>query len=326
MTLKIIAMQCECKDSSPFTAVFTGISMASATRGAYPRRMFARFRWLRHAFAIIPACAVLLSTDTAMAQTRGVSDWSDSGYAMARLVAGGAKQGSNAAVLRAGLEIALKPGWKTYWRYPGDSGTPPRVNFARSDNVKAVTMLWPAPMRFDDGSGGTSIGYKVNVVFPLHVTRTDPTKPAILRADVDYAICEKLCVPAEAKLEIPLAPSPASESTALDENEAHVPHHATLGAPGPLAITKIQRLSEPKPHVVVDVAAPAGAKVDLLAEGPNAEWALPLPQPIEGGPAGTQRFAFDLEGIPAGASVAGATLTLTAASGSHAIEVAAPLN
>jgi DsbC/DsbD-like thiol-disulfide interchange protein len=326
MMLKIIAMQRECKDSAPFTAVFTGISMASATRDAYRRPMFARFRWLHHAFAIIPACASLLCADAAMAQTRNASDWSDSEYAMARLVAGGAKQGADAAVLRAGLEIALKPGWKTYWRYPGDSGTPPRVNFARSDNVKSVAMLWPAPMRFDDGSGGTSIGYKVNVVFPLHVTRADPTKPAILRADVDYAICEKLCVPAEAKLEIPLAPSPVGESTALDENEARVPHHATLGAPGPLAITKIQRLSEPKPHVVVDVVAPADAKVDLLAEGPNAEWALPLPKPVEGGTGGTQRFAFDLEGVPAGASISGTTLTLTAVSGSHAIEVAAPLN
>jgi DsbC/DsbD-like thiol-disulfide interchange protein len=326
MILKIIAMQRECKDSGPITALFTGISMASATRDAYPSRMFARFRWFHHAFAIIPASAALLCADAALAQTRGVSDWSDSGYAMARLVAGSAKQGTDAAMLRAGLEIALKPGWKTYWRYPGDSGTPPRVNFARSDNVKSVTMLWPAPTRFDDGSGGTSIGYKVNVVFPLHVTRTDPTKPATLRADVDYAICEKLCVPAEAKLEIPLAPSPVGESTALDENEARVPHHATLGAPGPLAITKIQRLSEPKPHVIVDVAAPAGAKVDLLAEGPNAEWALPLPKLVEGGPAGTQRFSFDLDGVPAGASVSGTTLTLTAVSGSHAVEVTAPLN
>ncbi|MGD9845864.1 MAG: protein-disulfide reductase DsbD domain-containing protein [Variibacter sp.] len=261
-----------------------------------------------------------------MAQTRNVSDWSDSGYARARLIAGSVKQGADAATLRAGLEIALKPGWKTYWRYPGDSGAPPRVNFARSDNVKSVTMLWPAPTRFDDGSGGTSIGYKVTVVFPLHVTRVDPAKPATLRADVDYAICEKLCVPAEAKLEIPLAPAQAAESTALDESEARVPRHAALGAPGPLTITNVQRLGTPKPHVVVDVAAPAGAAVDLLAEGPNAEWALPLPKPVEGGPAGTQRFAFDLEGVPAGTSITGTTLTLTAVSGSHAVEVAAPLD
>jgi DsbC/DsbD-like thiol-disulfide interchange protein len=188
-----------------------------------------------------------------------------------------------------------------------------------------VTVKWPAPHRFVDG-GGTSIGYKNNVVFPLHVTRADATKPAVLRADVDYAICEKLCVPAEAKLEIALDSSQTTESKSLDANEARVPQQATLGAAGALAITKIQRVAEPKPHVVVDVAAPADVKIDLLAEGPDAEWALPLPQPVAGEAAGTHRFTFDLDGVPAGVSAAGATLTLTAVSGHHAIEVAAPLN
>jgi DsbC/DsbD-like thiol-disulfide interchange protein len=288
--------------------------------------MLARLQWLHHTFATIIAATALVWATQAVAQPRGASDWSDSGYAKARLVAGSTKKGADTATLRAGLEVTLQPGWKTYWRYPGDSGTPPRVSFARSDNVKAVTMLWPAPMRFDDGSGGTAIGYKSNVIFPLHVTRADATKPAVLRADVDYAICEKLCVPAEAKLEITLDSSPATENESLDANEARVPHQVALGAAGALAITQIQRVAAPKPHVVVDVAAPADVKVDLLAEGPDAEWALPLPQPVAGGPAGTHRFTFDLDGVPAGVNAAGATLTLTAVANRHAIEVAAPLN
>ena len=32
--------------------------------------------------------------------------------------------------MRAGIEIRLKPGWHTYWRYPGDAGVPPRFDFA----------------------------------------------------------------------------------------------------------------------------------------------------------------------------------------------------
>ena len=62
-------------------------------------------------------------------------------------------------MLRAGIEIRLDPGWKTYWRYPGDSGVPPTLDFAGSENVKSVTALWPAPQRFADGAGGHSIGY-----------------------------------------------------------------------------------------------------------------------------------------------------------------------
>ncbi|MGE0749142.1 MAG: protein-disulfide reductase DsbD domain-containing protein [Variibacter sp.] len=279
-----------------------------------------------HAIATIATAMTLAMTTGAWAQGSDASAWSDEGHAAARLVSGGATATAPDAPLQAGIEITLKPGWKTYWRYPGDAGTPPRISFARSENVKDVAILWPAPMRFDDGSGGTSIGYKHRVVLPLHVTREDAAKPATLRADIDYAICEKLCVPVEAKLELPLKNVPTDQSGALRESEALVPRRASLGAPGPLTITSVRRISEPKPHVVVDIAAPANAKVDLLAEGPTAEWALPLPQPIAGAPAGAQRFAFDLDGLPAGASAAGATLTLTAIAKDQAIEVATPLD
>ena len=37
------------------------------------------------------------------------------------------------------------------------SQPPPRFDFSKSDNVEAVTVLWPAPKKFDDGAGGTSI-------------------------------------------------------------------------------------------------------------------------------------------------------------------------
>ena len=72
---------------------------------------------------------------------------------------------------------------------------------------------------------------------------------------------------------------------------------------------------------LVDVAAPAGAAVDLFAEGPTPEWALPLPSRS---PArrGLQRFAFELDGLPPGAKPEGATLRLTAVAGEQAIEVA----
>src|SRR5205085_7245804 len=106
-------------------------------------------------------------------------------------------------LLRAGVELKLATGWKTYWRYPGDSGVPPRFDFARSENVKSVTVKWPAPQRFSDESG-VSIGYKDQVVFPLEVVPQDAAKTTVLRLDLDYAICEKLCMPATAKAELAL--------------------------------------------------------------------------------------------------------------------------
>ena len=75
-----------------------------------------------------------------------------------------------------------------------------------------------------------------------------------------------------------------------------------------------------KSKIIVDVAAPAGVPATLFAEGPNANWALPLPEPVPGASAGLQRFAFDLDGLPPGESGAGATLRLTAVAGDKAVE------
>jgi hypothetical protein len=74
--------------------------------------------------------------------------------------------------------------------------------------------------------------------------------------------------------------------------------------------------------VLVDVAAPAGEVLALFAEGPTAQWALPLPEPVAGAPTGLQRFAFGLDGLPPGVEPAGASLRLTAVAGDSAIEVA----
>src|SRR6059058_6595013 len=67
-------------------------------------------------------------------------------------------------------------------------------------------------------------------------------------------------------------------------------------------------------------------QVDLFAEGPTPEWALPVPTAVEGAPAGRQRFAFDLDGAPPGATYDGARIALTAVAGDSAIEVTARLD
>src|ERR1700682_3070581 len=71
------------------------------------------------------------------------SAWDGQTGAAVRLIAGTASD--RTSMLRAGIEIRLDPGWKTYWRYPGDSGVPPRFDFAQSVNVNSVKLLWSAP-------------------------------------------------------------------------------------------------------------------------------------------------------------------------------------
>lgn len=74
------------------------------------------------------AIAVAAYAASGAARAADSSAWSDEGHAAARLIAG--SNDKDAMPLRAGIEIALKPGWHTYWRYPGDSGVPPRHHLA----------------------------------------------------------------------------------------------------------------------------------------------------------------------------------------------------
>jgi DsbC/DsbD-like thiol-disulfide interchange protein len=242
------------------------------------------------------------------------SAWDGNQRSAVRLIAGARLAGS--ATIRAGIEMRLAPGWKTYWRYPGDSGIPPRIDFARSQNVKSVTVRWPAPQRIAD-EAGTSIGYKHDVTFPLDVAPEDSGKPVTLALAIDYGVCEKICVPVDAKAELTFTGTATEHDGKIAASDARVPKPAALGQDGPLSIRAAKRVGS---RVLVDVAYPAGAPVDLFAEGPTPGWALPVPSPVAGAPAGQQRFAFELDGLPPNTRADGATLLLTAVAGEQAIE------
>lgn len=290
--------------------------------------MITRYSRLRRTAApcAIGLCALGLLAAGNAAAGDGVSQWDGDARSAVRLVAGSSARGGSVP-LRAGIEIRLEPGWHTYWRYPGDAGVPPRFDFAGSQNVAAVDVLWPVPQRIPE-QGLTTIGYAGNVILPLVVRPQDRTKPVRLRLKLDYAVCEKLCVPAEGKAELMLAGgSPASEDAALTAAEARVPKKVALGEGSPLAVKSVRRDDGAgRPRVIVDVAAPAGAEVALFAEGPAADWALPVPSAVAGAPAGLQRFVLDLDGAPPGAKYEGAAITLTARAGNAAIEVVTRLD
>jgi len=249
------------------------------------------------------ACAVPAQADDA-------SPWIDDLHSSLRLIGGGE--------MRAGVEIKLKPGWHTYWRYPGDSGVPPRFSFPGSDNVAAVRVFYPAPKAINDETG-TTIGYTDGVIFPLQITPRQPGKPVNLRLTVEYAVCEKLCVPVEAKAALTLPAGSADTASALAAAEARVPKPASAAA---VSLTARRVNSAVKPLVFVDLAAPTGDKVQLFVEGPTPEWALPIPKPAPGAPAGHQYFGFELDGVPPGVDPKGPfELTFTIVRVGEPIEV-----
>ncbi len=264
----------------------------------------------------LAACGLVLMFG-APAHAAGASPWIEDTRSALRLIAGSNTTG--AETLRAGVEIKLHPGWHTYWRYPGDSGVPPRFTFSGSDNVATVKVLYPAPHAFSD-EAGVIIGYKEDVIFPLRIVPRDKGRPVTLHLKADYAVCEKLCVPVEARAELTLADAAAASDALLAAAEARVPKQVTKAEAGLSA--RRANDDKRKPLVFVDLAAPTGEPVEMFVEGPTPEWALPIPKPAQGAPAGHHYFGFELDGLPPGVDPKGPyELTFTIVRGGQPIEV-----
>jgi DsbC/DsbD-like thiol-disulfide interchange protein len=259
--------------------------------------------------------AILLATSlAASAHAEDASPWQKDGHSAVRLLAGS----RSGAVLLGGIAFQLQPGWKTYWRTPGDSGVPPRFDFSKSDNVEAVTVLWPAPKKFDDGAGGVSLGYHDQIVLPLRIVAKSVDKPVTLRAEINYAVCEKLCIPVDAKAELSFNNVASTEDSALSAALDTVPKPANIGDPNPLTIRDVKR--EGKDQVLVDVVTPDDRAVSLFVEGPTPDWGLPVPKLVEQSPPGVKRFVFQLDGVPPGVNPEGAALKLTLVGGDRSYE------
>lgn len=101
----------------------------------------------------------------------------------------------------AAIEFQLEPGWKTYWRSPGDSGLPPVFDWSGSENLGQVTLHWPAPRAVSSGDG-MALGYHDRLVLPFTARPADPGQPVDLAVAVDFGLCQDICVPGHVALQV----------------------------------------------------------------------------------------------------------------------------
>lgn len=92
-----------------------------------------------------------------------------------------------------GLRLSLQPGWKTYWRSPGEAGIPPHLDWSASRNLATVEVLWPRPELFVS-FGMQTIGYSEQIVIPVRMTPEDPAEPLGLSLAADIGVCREICV------------------------------------------------------------------------------------------------------------------------------------
>ncbi len=246
--------------------------------------------------------------------------WADTDHSSVRLVSAVNAVGDRED-LQLGLEFQMQPGWKIYWRSPGDAGFPPKPDWSKSSNVAGVEMDWPAPTRFQI-FGLQTYGYAEEVIFPLTVRAQVPGEPVTLAARVDYLVCSDICIPGQADVAIDLP-----EGAATPSQKTHAIGRFASQVPGPpeaagLSVTAAS-VDGDKENLVLQVAL-AGTEPmqapDLYVEGAEglffgkpevtlSEDGMSATLSARGG--GVQLAALD-----------GAPLTLTVVDGARAIESA----
>jgi len=264
------------------------------------------------ACCVASAFLVLASVTPVLAGSS--TSWVTQNHASTRLIADTIPWKGEKKALVAGIHIKLDDGWKTYWRYPGDSGLPPSFHWAGSRNLKEARVLWPAPLRFHD-SAGTSIGYKNEVVFPVLIEPEKADEPVDLNLKMEFAVCADICIPAEADLKLTVGKDgffSRSQAPLLTEYLSRVPtREASAGAKAPGVSSTEAQLAGKTPHLTVDAKFPAGAKkTDLFIEGPAGFYLAPA-EPVSKQGDDTVRFKVDLTKGDDPKDLKGKTVTLT---------------
>lgn len=245
-----------------------------------------------------------------------VSDWRGEGNAQVRLIAAGVDADGR---ISAGIEIAVAPGWKTYWRTPGDAGVAPLIDFSRSSNIDGPVLVeFPVPHRVDDGYAVTNV-YENHVVLPITVAVADPQSTTRLVLSLDIGVCAEICIPEHYDLTLDLAPGKVDAAAAAILADARL---ALPGKPVPgiFEVGRVRRVggTDKRPAFEIQIVAADAAKAEVFVEGP-ADWYPAMPKAVASDDThATFRVEFNRPGskVPIG----GNTFTVTVVADGGAIE------
>ena len=218
----------------------------------------------------------------------------------------------------AAVEIRLAPGWHTYWRVPGEAGIPPRFDWSGSRNLATVAYEWPRPEIFDS-FGLRTFGYDGELVLPVVLTPTDPSRPMELALDLAFGVCSDICVPAEARVVSQLVPdAPPQARARIEAALADRPQSAAEAGVARVTCTLAAGASgiEVTTEITFD-EPPAGEQVAVL-EQPDL-W-IGAPESRTRGRTVTARAPVAVDG-PAGPVLARRELRVTVLDDRRAVDI-----
>src|SRR5690348_10381779 len=118
----------------------------------------------------------------------------------------------------AGLLLKMQPGWHSYWQFPGDAGIPTEIKWNLPPGWKAGSIQWPVPEKVTEPGDIQVYGYHGEVLLMVPMTpSTKITASSVnLAATADWLVCEKICIPGSAQLQLEL---PVASQSAPANNE-----------------------------------------------------------------------------------------------------------
>ncbi len=239
-------------------------------------RIYAGMMTITRLWRFVALAFVSFSATGHAASEPGASAWIETEQTRVRLLSAQPALGSGDVQL--GLQFELQPGWKIYWRSPGDAGFPPSLDWKDSTNLKSAALHWPAPTRFSV-LGLETLGYKKQVVLPITATPAKAESDLDLKAQLRYLVCDEICIPYETNLSLTLPAGSASPGP-----HAHTINRFAASVPGDgrahgLEITKIDtwKTGESAMLRISARATAAFTTPDVFMEGPpGLAYAKPL--------------------------------------------------
>ena len=124
--------------------------------------------------------------------------------------------------LLVGLKLRMAPEWHTYWKNPGDSGLPTRIQWVLPEGWKAGDIQWPYPKHLPVGPL-MNYGYEDEVVLLSELTPPASAKPGpvVIGAKAEWLVCKDVCIPEKGELELEM-PVANGEAAADPRFLAHI--------------------------------------------------------------------------------------------------------
>ena len=112
-----------------------------------------------------------------------------------------------------GLLLRMIPHWHTYWAFSGDAGLPTELKWKLPSGWKVGAIQWPIPLKTIDPGDIETYGYENEVLLMQEVTPPQKLGDSTVKlsAEANWLVCEKICIPGNATLQLDLPVSTTNQ-------------------------------------------------------------------------------------------------------------------